>query len=138
MAILSRQQRALVQTIACRVVPDAARLAPPDMARLIDLVDEALAERPPGLRRQFAALLSVLKWMPVLRYGRPFDRLAPDRQDAVLQRVQGAPAQKLRSGFWGLRTLIYLGYYGRPEIGPLIAYTPSRDGHVILHDRAHR
>ena len=39
----------------------------------------------------------------------------------------------LRRGFWGLRTLVFLGYYGRPEIGGRIGYQPRRQGDPGFH-----
>jgi hypothetical protein len=69
----------------------------------------------------------------VTRFGRPFDRLAPARQDAVLRWFQDAPVRRLRQGFWGVKTLIYMGYYLRADIGAEIAYHPSRSGNDRLH-----
>jgi hypothetical protein len=77
----------------------------------------------------------VIRWAPIVRYGRPFDRLGAVRQDAVLAWLQDAPVAKLRSGFWGLKTLAFLGYYGRPAAGDTIGYRPSRDGNALLHAR---
>jgi hypothetical protein len=136
--ILTATERAFVLAIVPRFVPDAAGLAPGEAHDLLALVDEALGERSPSLRRQFSLLLSVLRWSPIARFGRPLDRLGPDAQDAVLRWFQNAPLQKLRGGFWGLRTLIYLGYYGRPAVAANIAYHPSRDGNALLHDRTRR
>ena len=29
--------------------------------------------------------------------------------------LQDHPVERIRCGFWGLRTLVFLGYYGRPS-----------------------
>ncbi len=138
MGILSSAQRAFVAAVAPCIVPAAASLDPAAVNRLLDLVDNALAERPAPVRRQFSLLLTVLRWAPVTRFGRPLDRLDPERQAAVLRAFERAPIQKLRAGFWGFRTLVLLGFYGRPEAGPAIGYRPSLDGNARLHDRTRR
>jgi hypothetical protein len=136
--VLTPTQRAFLLAIAPRFVPAAAAFGAGEADEFCGLIDEALAERPAALQRQFGLLLAVLRWAPAVRYGRPLDALPPARQDGVLRRFQDAPVQKLRSGFWGLRTMIYIGFYGRPAAGPAIGYTPSRDGNALLHARTAR
>lgn len=136
--VLTPAQRAFLLGIAPRFVPDAARLDASEATAFTDLIDEALAQRPAALRQQFGLLMGVVRWSPVARYGRPLEALAPAEQDAVLRWFQDAPIQKLRSGFWGLRTLILMGYYGRPAVGASIAYHPSHDGNAVLHARTPR
>ena len=113
-------------------------MTPGDRDAMLDLVDQALAARSPAMRRQFGLFLQMLRWWPLLRYVRPLEMLDPRQQDAVLRGFQDAPVQLVRSGFWGVRTLIFIGYYGRPDVGPSIAYRPSRDGNAVLHDRTRR
>jgi len=105
---------------------------------MLDLIDLALADRTPDVQRQFALFLAVLRWVPVARYGRRLDVLAPARQIAVLRYVQDCPVQLLRCGFWGLRTLVLLGYYGRPDAAAAIGYAPTTNGNAVLHARARR
>jgi hypothetical protein len=131
-------QRAFLLTLAARIVPWSSGLTPDRRAACVELIADALGGRPVAMRRQFALFLAVLRWAPVVRYLRPFDRLDGDRQDAVLRWFQDCPLQIVRSGFWGVRTLIFLGCYGHPDVGPSIAYTPSTDGNAVLHARARR
>lgn len=138
MGHLTQQQRAFVAAVAPRLVPDAATLSPGEMRRVLDLIDEALDGRTPELRGQFSLLLAVLKWAPAVRFGRPLDRLAPETQDRVLRWFQDVPLQTLRAGFWGFRTLVFLGYYGRPAARDAIGYHPVLEGNAMLHDRARR
>jgi len=58
----------------------------------------------------------------VARFGRPFTSLEPSRRGSFLGAVQDAPWLLVRRGFWGLRTLVFLGYYGRPAAGAEIGY----------------
>lgn len=121
--------------VAHRVVPEMAGLDDAAQAEALELVEHQLAARPARMRRELALFLRVIRWAPVVRYGRRFDRLDARRQDAVLGWLQDAPIAKLRSGFWGLKTLAFLGYYGRPSAGDAIGYRPSRDGNRLLHAR---
>ncbi len=114
--------------IAARVVPEMAGLDAGARHEALALIEHQLAGRPATMRRELALFLSVIRWAPVMRYGRPFDRLDAARQDAVLGWLEDAPVAKLRSGFWGLKTLAFLAYYGRPAAGDAIGYRPSPDG----------
>lgn len=138
MGALTDNQRSLLRTLACRIVPDAAHFTDAQHASMLALVDDALGARQPGMRRQFALFLNVLRLAPLVRYGRTLDRLDGARQDAVLRFFQDAPIQLVRSGFWGVRTLIFIGCYGRPDAGAAIGYSPSTDGNAVLHARARR
>lgn len=105
---------------------------------MLALIDQMLADRPAAMQRQFVLFLRVLRFAPVARYGRVLDRLAPPQQDLVLRWFQDCPIQIIRSGFWGVRTLVMMGYYARPEIGASIGYHPSADGNAVLHARSQR
>jgi hypothetical protein len=58
----------------------------------------------------------------------PFEKLPEDRQDAVLRWFQDNPLRLLRSGIWGLKTMVYLGYYGQPETNRDVGYQPALGG----------
>ncbi len=118
-----------------RIAPGVRELDPVARARVSAIIADAIDARPPALRRQLGVFLRVLRWGPVLRYGRPYDRLPPAQQDAVLRWFHDAPVTPLRQGFWGVKTLVFMGYYGRPEAGGQIGYRPSRDGNARLHAR---
>ncbi len=116
--------RALVQTI----VPDASRLDAAGWAAVEEIIERALASRPPALRRQLRLFLHALEWLPFLYYGRRFTALDPVRRSRFLQRIQDAPLLLVRRGVWGLRTLILLGYYGRPAAAAEIGYRADPRG----------
>jgi hypothetical protein len=137
-APLSDPRRAFLFTLASRMVPWSVNLTPDRREALLRLIGDALATRPPAMQRQFGLFLGVLRWAPVVRYLRLFDRLDGERQDAVLRWFQDCPLALIRSGFWGVRTLIFLGCYGHPDAGAAIAYTPSTDGNAVLHARSRR
>ena len=133
MSPLNERQWRIFLAVAARVVPAVATLDAAGRGRFAAIVGKALAERPRSLQRQFALFLSVVRWAPALRFGAPFDRLGPAAQDAALRWFMDAPAAKLRGGFWGLRALVFMGYYGQPEVWPAIRYAPSFSGNESLH-----
>ena len=135
---LSDARRAFLLSLAARMVPGSTTLTPAGREAFQRLIAGTLSTRPAAMQRQFGLFLGVLRWAPVLRYLRPFDRLDGARQDAVLRWFQGCPIQLIRSGFWGVRTLVFLGCYGQPGVGSSIAYTPSTDGNAVLHGRTRR
>lgn len=126
---------ALLLSIGERIAPGIARLDPAARGRVIDIIEHALASRPARLQRQLAMFLQVIRWSPIVRYGRAFDRLTPVQQDAVLRWFQNAPVAALRQGFWGVKALVYMGYYGRHEAGEEFGYRPSRSGNALIHAR---
>jgi hypothetical protein len=130
---LDRQRWTTFLAVAERVVPQVASFDEGGRERFAAIVGKALADRPRSLRRQFALFLTVLRWAPLLRFGAPFERLAPAAQDAVLRWLMEAPAAKLRGGFWGLRALVFMGTYGQPETWGAIGYAPSFSGNERLH-----
>ena len=121
--------------IAGRVVPEMTALDDRAVGDALALVEHQLAGRPEKMRRELALFLTAIRWAPVLRFGRPFDRLDASRQDAILRWLQDAPVTTLRAGLWGLKTLAFLGYYGRPAAADAIHYRPSHDGNAFLHAR---
>lgn len=135
---LSTTQRAVLQSIAPQIVPGAGALTAAQLDAMLDLIDVALADRTPDVRRQFDVFLAVLRWLPIVRFGRRLDALAPAQQVAVLRYVQDCPVQLIRCGFWGVRTLILLGYYGRSDAAAAIGYAPTTNGNAVLHARAQR
>jgi len=101
-------------------------------ADVLAIVRRAIGARPPKLQRQLGLLLGIIRWSPVLRHGRPFERLDVSQQVAVLAWWQDAPIPLLRSGFWGVKALAFMGYYGRPGCGDQWGYRPSPEGNEVL------
>jgi hypothetical protein len=106
--------RPIWRAVATSVVPEAAQLDAAEWAGLEAIVARALAARPARTQRQVALFLTLLDWLPVLRYGRRLRALDARRRERFLSFLQHAPSLLVRHGFWGVRTLVLLGYYGRP------------------------
>lgn len=116
--------RAIVVTI----VPEASRLDDRGWQHLDSLVEDMLEQRPAALARQLRLLLNLIEWLPVARYGRSFSALDPARRGHVLAYLQDHPIELVRVGFWGIRTLALLGYYGRAEASQAIGYAADARG----------
>lgn len=118
--------------VAHRIVPGLGRENPELLARFREIVDGAMAARPAAIRAQFSLFLTLLRWLPALRFGAPLDRLPPRTQDRVLRWFQDGPILRLRQGLWAVKTLVCMGYYGQPEIAARIRYRPSFTGNREL------
>jgi hypothetical protein len=127
MDTLPADRVAILWRVASRVVPEVGSLDRDGRADFERIVDRALSDRPGSVRRQFGVFLKVIELAPMLRYGRPFRRLSGDRQDAVLRWFQDGPVGLFRQGFWGLKAMVFMGYYGRPQVWREIGYAPEFD-----------
>ncbi|MGD0415157.1 MAG: hypothetical protein ABSA80_07385 [Terriglobales bacterium] len=120
--------RAVFRAVVVTVVPDAKQLDEPSWLALEALVEDALEIQPPTLRGQLQLFLRAIEWLPVVRYGRTFAALGDEQRSRVLRHLQNHPVERIRCGFWGLRTLAFLGYYGRPDGARAIGYRPDPRG----------
>jgi Gluconate 2-dehydrogenase subunit 3 len=120
--------RPILRAIGTTIVPEAADLDDNGWLAVERVINDALAPRPPALQRQIRLFIHLIEWAPVPRYGKRFTRLAATRRTAVLTSLQNARLFALRRGLWGLRTLILMGYYGRPEAAREVGYRASPAG----------
>jgi len=120
--------RAQFRALASTIVPETAALSEPGWAELERIVEDALAARPPKMQRQLRLLIRVLDLLPLVRYGRRFGRLQPAQALRFLSAFQDAPVLLLRRGVWGLRTLVFMGYYARAEGAAAIGYRADARG----------
>lgn len=117
-----------LETVTAVIIPGYSDLDQTSRERFLEIVDGALGERPESMRRQLALFLKVLNVAPYLRWGRPLGRLDTARAERALLWFQEAPIGKLRQGFWGLKTLVFMGYYGQSEVWPTLGYAQDFDG----------
>ncbi len=110
------------RAVATTVVPEASRLTSAEWADVEAVVTRALTARPAPMQRQLALFLRLLDWLPLLRYGRRLTTLDAARRARFLSFIQDSPLLLVRRGFWGVRTLVLLGYYGRPAAAAAIGY----------------
>lgn len=120
--------RPIFRAVAVTVVPAAAALDDSAWHDLETIVETAIAQRPPRLQRQLLVLLRAIELLPLARYGRRFSGLDPVRRTRFLRVLERAPLLLLRRGFWGLRTLVLMGYYARPAAAVAIGYRADPRG----------
>lgn len=121
---LERDFRAL----AVAIVPEIARLDDAGWRQVATVVEEALASRPAPLRRKLVLFLRVLGWVSVARYGAGPASLDADRLGRLLASIERSRLLLIRRGFWGLRTLVFMGYWTRPESAAAIGYRAQARG----------
>src|SRR5690242_14975813 len=105
---------AIFRAVVSTVVPESQSLAEQEWRELEAVVEALLRGRPEPLKRRLKIFLKFIDWLPVVRFGRRFARLNSDRRRRVLEHLQDDRVQTIRVGFWGLRTIVLAGYYGRP------------------------
>ena len=126
MATLERLRPAF-RAIATTVVPEAASLDESGWRDVEAIVEQALAQRPPHLRRQVLLFIRVIDALPALT-GRRFAARDAAARTRFLAALERAPLLLVRRGCWGLRTLILMGYYARPVAAAAIGYRPDPRG----------
>ena len=119
---------AVFRAVVSTIVPEAAALDDKGWRDLHQVVEALLRDRPESLKRQLRMFLGAIQWLPLIRYGRPFTRLDAAARARVLAHLQNDRIQKIRVGFWGLRTIVLAGYYGRPQAAQAIGYAASPRG----------
>jgi hypothetical protein len=119
---------AIFRAVVSTIVPEAAALDDPGWREINQVVEALLRDRPESLKRQLRMFLGAIQWLPVVRYGRLFTRLDAAARTRVLAHLQNNRIQKIRVGFWGLRTIVLAGYYGRPQAAQSIGYAASARG----------
>ena len=120
-----------LRAVAETVVPATAALDADGWVSLDRIVSNAIAARPPRMRRQLALFMHAIEWLPLFRYGRPFSHLDLRRRHHVLESLQDSPLLLIRRGFWGLRTLIMMGYYTQAGTLSVIGYRADPRGWSI-------
>jgi len=114
--------------LATAIVPEAATLDEPGWSAVEAAVDDALASRPESVRRGLLLFIRVIGWISLARFGRRLRSLDAPRLERLLRSFERSPVLLLRRGFWGLRALVFLGYWGRPEAAAAIGYRARPEG----------
>lgn len=123
-----RPVRSGFHAVVRAAVPAAVHLDDAARARLEEVVEEALDDRPEAVRRQLRLFLRILSALAFLRFGRPLGRLDPERARRLLTSLERSRLLLLRRGVWGLRTLAFMGFYGRPAGREAVGYRAALRG----------
>jgi hypothetical protein len=127
MKSLSDAQAAFLSLVAETITPEVAALDAAGRARMTAIIDAALMERDAATRSKIGSFLTLIRIAPVIRYGRTFGGLDAGRRNGVLRWFESCPVGLLRKGFWGLKVLVFMGYYGQEETWSEIGYAPVFD-----------
>jgi hypothetical protein len=117
-----------LRAVVATVVPQAADLDEYGWLEVEAIIERAISDRPIRQRRQISVFVRIVEFAPLLRRGALFSRLDPDHRTSCLLAFQHSPILLLRRGLWGLRTLAFMGYYGRTEAASRIGYKASPAG----------
>lgn len=112
----------MFRAVAVTVVPEASQLEESEWRELESIIELALASRHPRLRRQLVLFVRVIAATALLRHGASFAKLDAQQRTRLLEALQDSRIGLLRRGFWGLRTLIFMGYYARSAAAVQIGY----------------
>lgn len=120
--------RAKFRAVVCAVVPSASALDEDAWRRGEATVDEALADRPEGVRKQLVLFVRLVGVIAFLRYLRPLEALSPETLQALLGRLEQWPLLLVRRGVWGLRTLAFMAIYTQEEVQDALGYRAAAAG----------
>ncbi len=116
--------RAIVEAF----IPATQGLSAQEYAALIARIDARLAQEEPIVTTQLRFLVRVLDFLPLFRYGAPLHSLPADQRHRFLAWMQDCPIAKLRVGVWGLRTMIYVGWYTDTQVAQGLGWKASAGG----------
>lgn len=120
--------QATFRAVAETVVPETASLGPEEWRDLSAVVERALMARPEATRGQVVTFLRLVEYLPLTRLRGRFSRMAPDRRREELERLERSRTLLFRRGMWGVRTLIFMGYYTRPQVQAALGYRATAAG----------
>jgi hypothetical protein len=120
--------RPIFRAAAEAFVPEVSQLPPEEWEELESIVEFALARRPAALRKQIIAFMRLLDLMPLAAHGTRLRKLDPRRRTAFLNALQRSRLLLVRRGVWGLRTLVFMGYYTRSAAARAVGYNAHPRG----------
>ncbi|MEJ2206197.1 MAG: hypothetical protein P8170_19060 [Gemmatimonadota bacterium] len=120
--------RASFRAITRAVAPASSGLDEAGWRRAEEIVDDALSARPTSVRRQVVLFVRAVGMLSWVRHGRSLGTLDPDRMRRFLRSLERSPLLLVRKGFWGIRTLAFMGYYGQSEVRADLGYRANPGG----------
>lgn len=99
------------------------------------IMERALRPRPVGVKRQIRLFLRLVDFLPALTTGRTLTRLPLARRAAFLARLHRSPLMPLRRGLWGIRTLLFMGYYNQDPVRRAVGYRAHPRGWTAQPER---
>ena len=124
----------ILDAVSRRIVDPLPGAPTADDVRVAFNADRVMAMADAGARRDMKRLLrlfeNALAGFVFSGRTRPFTRLSPEQQDAVLRSWRDSSLVLRRSGFQALRSLSIAGYFGSPRSWPAASYPgPPKDAY---------
>lgn len=120
--------RIALRPLARAILPEAAEFAEPDWRVMEERVGGTLAGKSPRMLRQLGLFVHLIGILGLLRHGRGLAAIPDHHLRAVLESLERSPLLLIRRGVWGIRTLVFMGYYTRPEAAAAIGYRATAAG----------
>lgn len=108
--------------MAATIVPELSGVDEEVWRRTEALITQGLSGRPDAMVRQLVLFIRVVNVLAVVRFLRPFTALDDARRLRFLTSLENAPILAIRRGVWGLRTLVFMGYYGQDDVRARLGY----------------
>lgn len=109
-------------------IPETALATEPEWREVEAVVRNALAARPPRVRRQIFLFVRLILLAARARHRHGFAALDRARATALLEGLAASRMLLLRRGVWGLRTLVMMGWYTNPSVIAALGYHASAAG----------
>lgn len=121
---LTSRNRATLEAAARIFVPPGGQIEPgADDVGLVDRILDEVAEYPKRVRRQIRLFLTVFEYLPFASgHPRPFTRLDPHAQEAVLEANYHHPWAIRRQITSLMKQLCYTAYLQIPEVEAAVGY----------------
>ena len=116
------------RSIAEVVVPETRSMSEAEWGEFGVTIEHALARRPAAMRRQLGMFLRILNLLAFLRTGRSLNKLEFAQRTVFLESIENSKVLLFRRGFWGVRTLVFMGYYARPARATELGYAAMPRG----------
>jgi hypothetical protein len=116
------------RALAVTFVPEASSLGKQDWQEAYQLIGSTLSQRPRLVTRQLSLFVRVLNFLSVAKHRRGVTKLSSAERQAFLESIAQSSWALLRKGLWGLRTLVFMGYYARPSAGEQLGYHAEARG----------
>jgi hypothetical protein len=117
-----------LRAIATVFIPELAAIDESAWQRVERIVADALASRPPALRRQILLFVRILDTLSLLRHRRRLAALDERTRTRFVSAIASSPVLLLRRGVWGLRTLVQMGWYSQPDVQQALGYRARAEG----------
>lgn len=79
---------------------------------IVRAADRMISSKPASIQRKMKLFMFVASVLPVFRFFRTFPNLSVDARERFLGWMASGPIGLFRLGFWGLRSVALLAFYG--------------------------